>query len=305
MWFFFFALPIGVLCNVKCHSCLAQCKTTTGYKIDPIECDCMSNSEDMCYGNACFAKVEIFSQEKTAILQKGCITSIPGGQKGCQYASNYESFHCFCEEDECNTRHKLNNYMMNRLPTLECCACSERHGEHCPETKCNRKCRGNYCVVDFDGVEQGCGLGFPRLQSFLRIEDYLDFQGSLICARYEATPSTVMNGCTCTHPSGSCNILNSTRNFQVKRVIERKLDEQNYCYSLNYKSNKPFGQEVFKRSTTCEGQYCFVSLTTSEIVLESAEIKHGFLEHDEYIGTTRPVFEILAGCVKVDDDKAS
>ncbi|KHJ89862.1 hypothetical protein OESDEN_10304 [Oesophagostomum dentatum] len=135
------------------------------------------------------------------------------------------------------------------------------------------------------------------------MDNYLDHQGSLICARYEATPGTVMNGCTCTQPSGLCNELNKTRNFQVKKVIERRQDEQNYCYSLSHKSSKPFGQEVFKKSTTCEGQFCFISLTTSEIVLESVDFKHDYSEHDEFIGTTRPRYELLAGCLKVDDDK--
>ena len=49
---------------------------------------------------------------------------------------------------------QLNNYMTSRLPTVECCGCSERNGEHCPDDRCLKKCRGNYCVVDFDGVEQ-------------------------------------------------------------------------------------------------------------------------------------------------------
>uniref|UniRef100_A0A1I7XMG1 Uncharacterized protein n=1 Tax=Heterorhabditis bacteriophora TaxID=37862 RepID=A0A1I7XMG1_HETBA len=279
-------------------------------KVDPVACDCTSSETDMCTGAACFAKIEIFAEEKTAIMQKGCISDIPSGAVGCQYASNSETVHCFCEEEKCNIRHKLNNYMTRRLPTVECCGCSERHGDQCPSEKCLRKCRGNYCVVDFDGVEQGCGLGFPRLQSFLRMNDYLQYQGASICARdkiiplrYEATTATVMNGCTCTQPSGICNELNRTRNYQIQKVIERRLDEQNYCYSLSHKATKPFGQEVFRKSTTCEGQYCFISLTTSEIVLESTDFKHNYEDHDEFIGINRPRYELLAGCLKVDDDK--
>lgn len=57
------------------------------------------------------------------------------------------------------------------------------------------------------------------------------------------------------------------------------------------------------RSTTCEGQYCFISLTTSEIVLESASFKHNYEDHEEFIGINRPRYEILAGCLKVDDDR--
>ncbi|KIH68388.1 hypothetical protein ANCDUO_01276 [Ancylostoma duodenale] len=90
--------------------------------------------------------------------------------------------------------------------------------------------------------------------------------------------------------------------MSVKKVIDRRQDEQNYCYSLSHKSSKPFGQEVFKKSTTCEGQFCFISLTTSEIVLESVDFKHDYSEHDEFVGTTRPRYELLAGCLKVDDD---
>ncbi|PAV65330.1 hypothetical protein WR25_13047 isoform A [Diploscapter pachys] len=193
--------------------------------------------------------------------------------------------------------------MTHRLPMVECCGCTEKNGDKCPDNGCHKKCRGNYCVVDFEGVEQGCGLGYPRLQNFLRMNNYLHFQGQPICARYEATPSTVMNGCTCTKPSGQCNELNQTRAYQVKHVIERRSDDQNYCYSLMHRSNKPFGQEVFRKSTTCEGQYCFISLTTSEIVLESANFKHNYEDHEEFIGINRPRYEILAGCLKVDDDR--
>lgn len=57
------------------------------------------------------------------------------------------------------------------------------------------------------------------------------------------------------------------------------------------------------RSTTCEGHYCFISLTTSEIILESADFQHNYEDHDEFIGKTRSKYELLAGCVKVDDDK--
>uniref|UniRef100_A0A0K0DN95 Protein quiver n=1 Tax=Angiostrongylus cantonensis TaxID=6313 RepID=A0A0K0DN95_ANGCA len=111
MWYLLFLLPIHVLCSLRCHSCLTYCKTTVGTKIDAVGCDCMSKAEDMCVGNACFAKIEIFSDEKTAIIQKGCITDIPGGQKGCQYASNFESVHCFCEENECNIRKKVGYFI--------------------------------------------------------------------------------------------------------------------------------------------------------------------------------------------------
>lgn len=121
-------------------------------------------------------------------LQKGCATEIPGGQAGCQYAGHADSIHCYCEGDHCNTPAKLNDYKTNPLPTVECCECSEPHGDHCPGHSCLRKCRGNYCLLDFDGVEQGCGTGYPRLQNFLRTRHYADWQGHMTCARYDSLP---------------------------------------------------------------------------------------------------------------------
>lgn len=53
------------------------------------------------------------------------------------------------------------------------------------------------------------------------------------------------------------------------------------------------------RSDTCEGHYCFVSLTTSELVLENENTES---QHD-FVGLARPRYEILAGCLKVDNDE--
>lgn len=47
-------------------------------------------------------------------------------------------------------------YTPQPLPTLECCECSQPGGDICTNDKCLRTCRGNYCLVDFDGVEQVC-----------------------------------------------------------------------------------------------------------------------------------------------------
>eukprot|EP00081_Caenorhabditis_elegans_P026292 NP_509767.2 Uncharacterized protein CELE_F59F5.5 [Caenorhabditis elegans] len=279
--------------SIKCHSCLTYCKTVNG-KVDPVNCDCKSPPNEQCSANACFAKVELFADESTAIVQKGCISDFPSGQRGCQYASNMDTIHCFCDQDQCNTRHKLGSYIPSRLPSVECCHCTSRHGEDC-DSGCSTNCRGNYCVVDFDGKEQGCGLGYPRLPSFLRVDDYLDYEGDYLCT----SASNVMNGCVCTHPSGLCNEFNKTFNYQKKHVIERKHENLHYCYALMHKGYKPFGQEVFKKSSTCEGHYCFISLTTSEIVLESADFKHNYEDHDEFVGAARPRFELQAGCVKV------
>ncbi|KAK0397268.1 hypothetical protein QR680_002057 [Steinernema hermaphroditum] len=271
-----------------------------GEKIDPESCDCVGNAT--CTGDFCFAKIEIFVDEITAIVQKGCSTDIPGGNEGCQYAGHAESIHCYCSGEMCNNRKQLNNYNVYRLPTVECCECSESHGDKCSDHQCIRKCRGNYCLVDFDGIEQGCGLGFPRLQSFLRTKSYHDWPNSVTCARYEATLSTIIKGCTCNVPSGRCNEVNQTREIQLKKVIERAPELQNYCYSLHQTSKQPFTQDIFKKSDTCEGRFCFISLTTSELVLESASFEEAYEDHQHFVGLTQPKFELLAGCLKVDDD---
>uniref|UniRef100_A0A914CFV7 Uncharacterized protein n=1 Tax=Acrobeloides nanus TaxID=290746 RepID=A0A914CFV7_9BILA len=228
---------------------------------------------------------------------------LPKGSPGCHYAGQAESVHCYCSGEYCNEKLNLNFYTPKPLPTIECCECSELHEDKCPETKCLRTCRGNYCLIDFDGVEQGCGIGVPRLQNFLRLPHYPEHQGETFCARYQATLSTVVHGCVCTNPSGQCNEINKTRSYQLKNVIDRKVDDQNYCYSLHQKSKTPFTEVVFRQADTCEGHYCFVSMTTSELVIESEHQRENMRGHQDFVGLARPRYEILAGCLKVDDDK--
>uniref|UniRef100_A0A7E4VKS9 UPAR/Ly6 domain-containing protein n=1 Tax=Panagrellus redivivus TaxID=6233 RepID=A0A7E4VKS9_PANRE len=296
-----FCTVLQVVSGYQCHSCTTYCKTLPNGKLDPETCDC--ESETSCSGDKCFTKVEIFPDELTAIIQKGCASGLSTGLDGCHYAGQAESVHCYCEGEKCNNKRKSEFYVPKTLPTVECCECSEPHGDECADKKCKRTCRGNYCLVDFDGVEQGCGLGLPRLQSFMRINDYPALQGQTTCARYEATLSTVVHGCVCTNPSGFCNQVGKTREYQLEKVVERRLDDQNYCYSLHEKAKKPFGKDVFRKSDTCEGHYCFISLTTSELVVESASFEENLEDHDNFIGMVRPRYEIMAGCLKVDSDE--
>ncbi|KAH7731982.1 Protein F59F5.5 [Aphelenchoides avenae] len=214
----------------ECHSCMSFCKTLPSGKLDPERCDCVGN--ETCSGDYCFAKVETFPEEYTAIIQKGCVKNLPTGVEGCQFAGQAES---------------LDFYTPKPLPTVECCECSEPRGEKCPKDTCLRKCRGNYCLVDFEGVEQGCGLGLPRLQNFLRVYNFSDMTGDTTCARYQATSSTIVHGCVCTKPTGMCNELNKSREYQLEKVVKRRLDDQNYCYSLHQKSKRSFDKDVFKK----------------------------------------------------------
>ncbi|CAD5217733.1 unnamed protein product [Bursaphelenchus okinawaensis] len=299
------SLLFGTVSSLECHSCLSYCKLKPNGDLG-IDCDCIGNTT--CQGTSCFAKVEVFSTEETAIIQKGCATNLPYGTNGCHYAGAQESIHCYCDGEHCNTKEHFDNYKPKQLPIVQCCECSEPRGEKCPEDKCERTCRGNYCLIDFDGVEQGCGLGLPRLQNFLRIQNYTDFQGTSTCARYQATQSTIVHGCVCTSPTGYCNRVNASREYQLEKVVSRRVDDQNYCYSLHQKSRKAFDKDVFKklektlRSDTCEGHYCFISMTTSELVVENTtEIDAD--GRGSYVGLSRPRYEILAGCLKVDDDK--
>lgn len=74
-------------------------------------------------------------------------------------------------------------------------------------------------------------MGLPRLKNFLRIQNYTDLQGTATCARYMATQSTVVHGCVCTSPSGHCNQVNQSREYQLNNVVARRMDDENYCYS--------------------------------------------------------------------------
>jgi hypothetical protein len=58
------------------------------------------------------------------------------------------------------------------------------------------------------------------------------------------------------------------------------------------------------RSETCEGHYCFISMTTSELSVENASLSDDPAQQ-QFVGVSRPRYEILAGCVKVDDDHVS
>uniref|UniRef100_A0A914VQ79 Uncharacterized protein n=1 Tax=Plectus sambesii TaxID=2011161 RepID=A0A914VQ79_9BILA len=125
----------------------------------------------------------------------------------------------------------------------------------------------------------------------------------VVAGPYQASLNTIVHGCTCTQPTGGCNEYNKTRSYALTEMIERRLDRQNYCYSLHHKSTKPFGREVFKKSDTCEGQYCFISLTTAEVIVESANFEENYEDHDRFIAMSRPRYELLAGCLKVDSDE--
>uniref|UniRef100_A0AAF5DM47 Uncharacterized protein n=2 Tax=Strongyloides stercoralis TaxID=6248 RepID=A0AAF5DM47_STRER len=286
--------------DIVCESCFASCKLYRDGSFDIKNCDCAN--KEVCYGEACYAKIETFPDEKIATVQKGCITEVPGGLEGCYHNGQTESTHCYCTSDNCNIASKLNNFKANKLPIIECCDCSESNGNKCNEFKCDNKCKGNYCVADLEGNDQGCGYGIPRLAMFLRMIDYIKWQGSTICSRYQAG-NTIINGCTCTSPTGNCNEMAKTREYQNKNVILRNLENQHYCYSLHQKSTKPFKTNIFKNSETCEGQYCFFSLTTTELTIESEEYHDALTSSTNFIGTSRPYYEILAGCLKVDNDE--
>ncbi|KAL3102259.1 hypothetical protein niasHS_003668 [Heterodera schachtii] len=298
-----FALSSFSLAHLQlCHSCLAHCKIMPDGKPQLDTCEC-GQGGDSCEGQQCFAKLELFPEESVAVLQKGCVDGLPPGIDGCNYSGQTESIHCYCNGQFCNDRTKLNNFSPAPLPVLECCECSQPGGdEQCPMDSCLRNCRGNYCLVDFDGVDQGCGQGMPRLQNFLRIPNYLSsFQGGIACAHYQASEETAVNGCVCTEPSGMCNQRNRTIRHQMQSVLTRRADDLNYCYSLSSRTNRgPFDAEIYRKSTTCEGHFCFLSLSTRELVVEpSAAIDS---EISQFVANSKPRHELLAGCLKVDDD---
>ncbi|CAK5053637.1 unnamed protein product [Meloidogyne enterolobii] len=258
------------------------------------------------------------------ILGKGCVNGLPKTTDGCSYSGQTESIHCYCQGELCNERIKLNNYLPAKLPLIECCECGGgEQQDQCPNTDntllssevksssgaCSRVCRGNYCLVDFGGNEQGCGQGVPRLQNFLRISDYLNkLQGQLVCAYYQASTETIVNGCVCTEPSGNCNQRNRTWNHQMEKVLGRRTDDLNYCYSLHGRSDdEPINENIYKKSETCEGHFCFVSLSTREMAVEPEILNDESssttsISTNSFVGVSKQRFELLGGCLKVDDD---
>lgn len=54
-------------------------------------------------------------------------------------------------------------------------------------------------------------------------------------------------------------------------------------------------------SETCQGHFCFISITSSELAVENETLADG----QTFVGVVRPRYEILAGCVKVDNDNVS
>uniref|UniRef100_A0A1I8BC12 Activin_recp domain-containing protein n=1 Tax=Meloidogyne hapla TaxID=6305 RepID=A0A1I8BC12_MELHA len=298
--------------TIKCHTCLTQCKLIENGNLDPIKCDCGGNDNETCIAENCFVKIELFREEMVGIVQKGCVNGLPIRTDGCSYSGQTESIHCYCQGELCNERIKLNNYLPSKLPTIECCECGGgEQQDQCPNTDilsvektsssgvCSRVCRGNYCLVDFGGNEQGCGQGVPRLQNFLRISDYLNqLQGQLVCAYYQASTETIVNGCVCTEPSGNCNQRNRTWNHQMEKVLGRRTDDLNYCYSLHARSDdEPINENIYKKSETCEGHFCFVSLSTREMAIEPEISNDGSSTSlNSFVGVSKQRFELLGGC---------
>lgn len=44
-------------------------------------------------------------------------------------------------------------------------------------------------------------------------------------------------------------------------------------------------------------------MTTSELVIENEHYDENLKAHQNFVGLARPRYELLAGCLKVDDDK--
>ncbi|VDK17844.1 unnamed protein product, partial [Anisakis simplex] len=116
--------------------------------------------------------------------------------------------------------------------------------------------------------------------------------------RYQATEATLVHGCICSNPTGSCNEVSRSRSYQLENVIQRRAQKDLvYCYSLQYSSSSRFGEEVFKNSGTCEGQYCFVSLTTSELTVEAATSRFDSSEILQSAADHKVIMQVI--CIKL------
>uniref|UniRef100_A0A914MHY4 Uncharacterized protein n=1 Tax=Meloidogyne incognita TaxID=6306 RepID=A0A914MHY4_MELIC len=117
-----------------------------------------------------------------------------------------------------------------------------------------------------------------------------------------------ITGCVCTEPSGNCNQRNRTWNHQMEKVLGRRTDDLNYCYSLHGRSDdEPINENIYKKSETCEGHFCFVSLSTREMAVEPEILNDESssttsISINSFVGVSKQRFELLGGCLKVDDD---
>lgn len=125
----------------------------------------------------------------------------------------------------------MNNYMTNRLPTVECCACSERHGEQCPTESCMRKCRGNYCVVDFDGIEQvGCSSILCHILACLKHFGLIMSSHDLLAIWWLSTWATIAISC----PIATVSVVFVIQNMPVRPRL--------LCATVSLGSPRSFGR---------------------------------------------------------------
>ena len=222
-----------------CHSCFGWCKRDKF--LNGTTCDCTGT---MCRGEHCFTKLDIWPEENIMTIQKGCRTEEPGGQTGCNYAGSETSIACYCTGALCNTLANVNSYSVARLPMIDCCECD--YTKHtCSMHDCKHKCRGNYCLYDFEQQVQGCGFGYPRLWEFMRSQWFTRYEeDEATCLTYNVGHKRPVHGCTCTMPGG-CNhhdLMNKLVPAQLQFIHDRadrqhnatKHDKQPpvQCYSL-------------------------------------------------------------------------
>ena len=98
-----------------------------------------------------------------------------------------------------------------------------------------------------------------------------------------------------------------------QNVSEHRKKNRNQCYSLNYRSSTPINESIYRSSTTCDGEYCFVSLHTADPTFESIDYvdEEGDKLESRFPGdkgkTNVPKismsegYEIEAGCLKISD----
>jgi hypothetical protein len=104
-------------------------------------------------------------------------------------------------------------------------------------------------------------------------------------------------------------------------VLARRLDDLNYCYSLHARSEedplsadayrkwermascKKSWELIYSRAATCEGHFCFASMSTREMAVEPDPAEPDPESATNFVGVSKQRFELLGGCLKVDDDK--
>lgn len=286
------------------------------------KCDCKNET---CEGAFCFVKIERFPDDDVSSILKGCVDYVAQDMIGCQHAGDNHSIECYCNgNDMCNTVEHLNNYEAKILPKIQCCDCNPNGARKmCRFDACLQTCKGHYCYLDMDAQTQGCGVGYPQLYNELRTKSLHPFLSHQTCVKSTSGDPQIspwIRGCACA--SDHCNRYPSNifdRDFEAN-VADQQAQQLPLvtCHSFADSSVSPIKIETYAERGFCKGHFCFLTLTTRQVVFESDDNINRYDDdedntdeeelHEERIASELKVtpyfhekYDFTVGCLIVDN----